>query len=309
MGARWSTGACATYPGASRWQTGRPAGGVEFDHRALDRVEKRFWRDIWESVPAEVAAEHGVELRELRARAGHGGERAARRRDDEPGARRHRARRGRGRASRRRERVGRARAASTATSRSPPGCRRPSRPSAGWPTNGFSPGYAWMKFARDAHPPRFAAPDDVEVVEVTDPEQEPFGMIAATGFGLPAWAAAFFADLPGRDGLALLRRPRRRRGPGLRGDADPGRASPSSGSPPRSSPPAAAAASARCCAAASSTPPRPAAAPSSSRPASASPTAPPPATRTSSGRGSKRPTCGRTGSGGGPAAYLELIDD
>jgi GNAT superfamily N-acetyltransferase len=25
-------------------------------------------------------------------------------------------------------------------------------------------------------------------------------MIAATGFGLPAWAAAFFADLPGREG-------------------------------------------------------------------------------------------------------------
>jgi N-acetylglutamate synthase-like GNAT family acetyltransferase len=31
---------------------------------------------------------------------------------------------------------------------------------------------------------------------VTDAEQEPFGMIAATGFGLPAWAAAFFAQLP-----------------------------------------------------------------------------------------------------------------
>ena len=25
-------------------------------------------------------------------------------------------------------------------------------------------------------------------------------MIAATGFGLPAWGAAFFADLPGREG-------------------------------------------------------------------------------------------------------------
>ena len=25
-------------------------------------------------------------------------------------------------------------------------------------------------------------------------------MIAATGFGLPAWAAAFFAELPGREG-------------------------------------------------------------------------------------------------------------
>ena len=54
-----------------------------------------------------------------------------------------------------------------------------------------------MKFVRDAHPPRFRAPGDVEVVEVTNAEQEPFGMIAATGFGLPAWAAAFFAELPG----------------------------------------------------------------------------------------------------------------
>ena len=38
------------------------------------------------------------------------------------------------------------------------------------------------------------------MIELTDPEQEPFGMIAATGFGLPAWAAGFFADLPGREG-------------------------------------------------------------------------------------------------------------
>ena len=61
--------------------------------------------------------------------------------------------------------------------------------------NGFASGYAWMKFVRDAHPPRFAAPE-VEVVEVADAEQEPFGMIAATGFGLPAWASAFFATSP-----------------------------------------------------------------------------------------------------------------
>jgi GNAT superfamily N-acetyltransferase len=64
--------------------------------------------------------------------------------------------------------------------------------------NGFSPGYAWMKFVRDAHPPRFVAPADVEVLEVTDAAREPFGMIAATGFGLPVWGASFFADLPGR---------------------------------------------------------------------------------------------------------------
>jgi len=56
-----------------------------------------------------------------------------------------------------------------------------------------------MKFVRDTHPPRFKVGDDVGVIELTVPAQEPFGMIAATGFGLPAWAAAFFADLPGRE--------------------------------------------------------------------------------------------------------------
>jgi Acetyltransferase (GNAT) domain len=65
--------------------------------------------------------------------------------------------------------------------------------------NGFVPGRAWMKFVRDAHPPRFKPQADVEVVEVTDSEQEPFGMIAATGFGMPAWGSTFFARLPGRE--------------------------------------------------------------------------------------------------------------
>ncbi len=30
-------------------------GGVEYQPRALDQVERLFWRDIWETVPAEVA--------------------------------------------------------------------------------------------------------------------------------------------------------------------------------------------------------------------------------------------------------------
>src|SRR4051812_35134075 len=44
---------------------GKTRGGIEFDHQQLDRVEKRFWRDIWESVPAATAGEHGVELRDF----------------------------------------------------------------------------------------------------------------------------------------------------------------------------------------------------------------------------------------------------
>src|SRR5690349_5407735 len=45
--------------------TGTTKSGVPFDSAALDRVDRRFWREIWESVPAEVAAEHGVAVREF----------------------------------------------------------------------------------------------------------------------------------------------------------------------------------------------------------------------------------------------------
>jgi GNAT superfamily N-acetyltransferase len=174
---------------------GKTAGGVEFDHRALDRVEKRFWRDIWESVPAEVAAERGVEARDfgpvqatvVSALAGVGmmnlvlGA-------TEPGAV------DGGHLAAASEWV-RAQGVSSYVPVAP-GLPE-SEPAETWlAANGFAPTYAWMKFVRDAHPPRFKAPQDIAVVEVTDAEQEPFGMIAATGFGLPVWAASFFADLP-----------------------------------------------------------------------------------------------------------------
>ncbi len=176
----------------------RTNGGVEYDRLELDRSERRFWRDIWESVPAEVAAEHGIELRDF-------GPVLALVADDLP-------------------QVGMMNLVLGATE---PGavedghlaaatewmCSRgvktyvpvtPGLPSTDaaedWlAADGFTKGYAWMKFVRGPHPPRFSAPA-VEVVELTVPEQEPFGMIAATGFGLPAWASAFFADLPGLDG-------------------------------------------------------------------------------------------------------------
>jgi GNAT superfamily N-acetyltransferase len=176
---------------------GKTANGVGFDPRALDRVEKRFWRDIWESVPAALASERGVEAREfgpvqatvvetlpevgmmnlvLGATA--------------PGA------------------IAEGHLAAAiewARSRGvsgyvpvTPGLAE-TEPAASWlGANGFSPARAWMKLVRDAHPPHFKAVEGIEVVEVTEPDQEPFGMIAAAGFGLPVWAAAFFADLPGR---------------------------------------------------------------------------------------------------------------
>ncbi|HYJ21749.1 MAG TPA: GNAT family N-acetyltransferase [Solirubrobacterales bacterium] len=178
---------------------GKTRGGVEFEHAALDRVEKRFWRDIWESVPAEVGAERGVGLRDfgpvqasvVNALPGVGmmnlvlGA-------TEPGAVAD------GHLAAAAEWV----ASCGVASYVPVSPGQPETESAErWlAANGFSRAYAWMKFARDAHPPRFAVPGDVEVIEVTDAKQAPFGMIAATGFGLPVWGAAFFADLPGREG-------------------------------------------------------------------------------------------------------------
>jgi GNAT superfamily N-acetyltransferase len=173
-------------------------GGIEHDRRTLDLVERRFWRDIWASVPAEIAAEKGVEVGDFgpvqatvaTALPGAGmmnlvlGA-------TEPGA------------------VANGHlAAATEWAKSrgvgnyvpaTPGLPETEETERWLADNGFTPGRAWMKFTRDAHPPRFSAPADIEVLEVTDPEQEPFGMIAATGFGLPAWAASFFANLPGHE--------------------------------------------------------------------------------------------------------------
>jgi GNAT superfamily N-acetyltransferase len=176
---------------------GEGPSGIELDRRELDRVEKCFWREIWKSVPTETAAERGIEARDF------GPVQATVATALAP--------------------VGMMNlvlgatalgaleeghlAAATEWARSlgvdsyvPVTPDLPAtEPTERWlADNGFSPAYAWMKFTRDAHPPRFAVPGDVEVVEVTDPEQAPFGMIAATGFGLPAWGASFFADLPGR---------------------------------------------------------------------------------------------------------------
>jgi hypothetical protein len=173
-------------------------GGTEYDSADLDRVERRFWREVWESVPAAEAAEHGIELKEF-------GPVQAQVVTDLPG-------------------VGMMNMALGATA---PGAVAeghlgaavdwmgsrgvapyvPVTPEAAETAaaetwlggHGFEPGYAWMKFVRDPHPPRFRPPG-VEVVELGPEAEEPFGMIVATGFGAPAWAASMFANLPGRAG-------------------------------------------------------------------------------------------------------------
>ncbi|HEX4669854.1 MAG TPA: hypothetical protein VH275_07790 [Solirubrobacterales bacterium] len=176
--------------------SGETAGGVEQDRRTLDQVERRFWRDIWESAPTGIAGEKGIEIRSfgpvqasIVTALPSAGVMNLVLGAAEPGA------------------VADGHlAAATEWTRSrrvdgfvpvTPGLPEAEAAERWLANNGFARGYAWMKFVRDAHPPRFAAPEDVEVVEVTDPDQEPFGMIAATGFGLPGWASTFFANLPG----------------------------------------------------------------------------------------------------------------
>jgi GNAT superfamily N-acetyltransferase len=175
---------------------GTTKNGLAYDSVELDRVDRRFWREIWESVPAEVATERGVEVRSfgpiqvtVARELGQvgmlnlvlGAAEAPERSDLEA-------------------------AVAWAEERSTPYVSvTPDLPGTAaaetWlREQGFEPTYAWMKFIRDAHPPRFPAPDGVEVVEVTSPDQEPFGTIAALGFGMPAWGAELFAHLPGRDG-------------------------------------------------------------------------------------------------------------
>ncbi|MFN8162299.1 MAG: GNAT family N-acetyltransferase [Solirubrobacterales bacterium] len=177
--------------------SGKTQSGVEYDPRALDLVERRFWRGIWESVPPQTATERGIQLRRfgpiqativtalpqlgmLNLLLGA----------TEPGAI-----------------AGGHLAAAAEWSESlgvapyvpvSPGLPETAAAEAWLAENGFESEYAWMKFVRDTHPPRFVVPDDVEVVELSDSEREPFGMLATSGFGLPAWASTFFARLPER---------------------------------------------------------------------------------------------------------------
>jgi GNAT superfamily N-acetyltransferase len=176
--------------------TGRTRNGVGYDSVELDRVDRSFWRGIWESVPAEIAAERGVEVREF------GPIQATVVRDL-----------GRVRmlnlvlgAAEAEERSDLEAAISWAGKRSTPYVSvTPGLPGSAateeWlREHGLEPTYAWMKFVRDPHPPRFPAPEGVEVVELSAPDEEPFGTIAALGFGMPAWGAELFAHLPGREG-------------------------------------------------------------------------------------------------------------
>jgi GNAT superfamily N-acetyltransferase len=171
--------------------------GIAAGRQRLDRTERRFWREIWESVPPGVATEHGIEMKAF-------GPLQASLATSLPGRTMMNLVLGAAEPGAVAEgQVEAAVAWADARGAEPFVPVTPGLPDSGvaqeWlAANGFARGHGWMKFVRDAHPPRFKVAGDVEVVALTSPEQEPFGMIAATGFGLPAWAAAFFADLPGR---------------------------------------------------------------------------------------------------------------
>jgi GNAT superfamily N-acetyltransferase len=171
--------------------------GATYDRVSLDRVERRFWHDIWDSVPMEVAKEHGIARRSfgpiqatiVRDLGQVGMMNLLLGADEDP------------------EGAHLEAAAAWAEERgaTPYVPLTPDLPgSAGaeeWlRRSGFTAPHGWMKFVRDPHPPRFPEPGGIEVVEVTAPDQEPFGTIAALGFGMPAWGAEFFAHLPGREG-------------------------------------------------------------------------------------------------------------
>jgi GNAT superfamily N-acetyltransferase len=172
--------------------------GVRYDPVALDRAERRFWREIWESVPAEIARDRGLELKTFRqVQVTSVTDLAeARMLNLVLGAAEDAERGGEGLGTATAWVAERGVSAYVPVTPDLPGT---AAAEAWLQENGFEHGYAWMKFVRDPHPPRFPAPDGVEVVELKTPDEEPFGTIAAIGFGLPAWGAEFFAHLPGRE--------------------------------------------------------------------------------------------------------------
>jgi hypothetical protein len=183
-------------------------GGTEFDPAALERTEARFWREIWDSVPTAVGVAKGVrraefgpvqatvtasasEQRFLNLILGTAAADAAAEGFVEEAVEWVREQGVRGFA-----------------------LLDPNLPGAGAAERalsqaGYDREHDWMRFVRDAHPPRFKVAADVEVVELDGSEEDaPFGAIAALGFGLPAWVASLFAPLPSlpdwRCYLALL---------------------------------------------------------------------------------------------------------
>jgi GNAT superfamily N-acetyltransferase len=163
---------------------------------AIDDAERSFWRGLWNAVPADVAAEHGVALRDF----GPIQVTTARDLADVPML-------NLGLGADTPEAVADGHLERAVAWIESVGVRAyvPVRSGAGgapagrwFQRHGYERGYAWMKFIRDARPPEGRDPPGVEVVELTEPS-ETLGAIVAAGFGLPAWTGAFFGPLAGHE--------------------------------------------------------------------------------------------------------------
>ena len=169
------------------------------DAEALDALEQRFWRDVWETAVPDAVEEHGIELRRF-------GPIQATAIADLPGER----------------------WLNLVLGATAPGAVEdghlaeavewieslgvdyyvpvtPGVPGTGaaedWLNQrGYGRGYGWMKFLRDTSPPELPQPPGVEVFELEQGEGEGFSAIVAEGFELPVWAGTLFYDLPGREG-------------------------------------------------------------------------------------------------------------
>jgi GNAT superfamily N-acetyltransferase len=167
----------------------------------VDLVEQRFWRQIWEAADAEVADERGIVRREFGpvAVTAITGLADARWLNLVLGATAEDALDG-----------GHLAAAIewadvlgvsyyVPVTPSAPGAA----PAEEWLAGqGFERGYGWMKFTRRAGAPLPEAGEreGLEIDLLGSGEGADFGAIVAAGFGLPDWAAALFADLPGSPG-------------------------------------------------------------------------------------------------------------
>jgi GNAT superfamily N-acetyltransferase len=74
---------------------------------------------------------------------------------------------------------------------------------AGLEAHGYSPAYAWMKFAQPADTSA-AAPTDLRIAVVGADRAGDFAVPVREGFGMPPFMEAFLGALPGRSGWTCL---------------------------------------------------------------------------------------------------------
>lgn len=174
-------------------------GGFSYDHVAMNRTERLFWREVWEAAAPDAIEEKGIELETF------GPVQASIVADlpdarvinlvlgaDEYGA----------------VEEGHLDAAIEWVESFQVDYYVPLTPGAlgtasaeDWLNRrGFRRASHWIKFVRGVSPPETVQPPGIEVFEVGQDEGEGMSAIAAEGFGLPLWAGTLFFDLPGREG-------------------------------------------------------------------------------------------------------------